>query len=126
MPAYPGTGKATLLDYNKQAYFWQAESPVAGTASVAYQLQRVQGNSYPWGCAVEVTFSGAPGTFEVDVQAAETDTDASYISVATITAVNASNVGRADLTPAIFFGKFVRLFHKTFPNAVTTTALVTR
>lgn len=127
MPAYPGAGQAQLLHYNQQAYFYNGETIPAAEASVAYQLQRVQGNSYPWGFAVEVTFGGAPGTFEIDIEAAETDIDASYISIAKINAVNSSNVGRADITSATpFYGKYIRLLHKTFPNSVTTTALVTR
>ena len=127
MPGYSGTGQAKLINYNQQRRLWVAETVAAGASSIAVQLRRIEGQSYPWGCAFEITFSGAPGVFEVDAQTAETDTDANYVTVAQLAAVNASNVGRIDLTAATpFFGKFVRLHMTALANAVTTSGIVTR
>ena len=123
---YQGAGNASLLRCNCQQYVWNKQNITAGaTTSIALQLERIKsGFFYPWGAAVEVAFSGAPGTFSIGIQFAETDTDANYVTVGTITAVNTSNVGRYDM-PNTVFPKYIRLFATTFPNAVTATALVT-
>jgi hypothetical protein len=123
---YLGPGLASLLRANGQQYLWLNQNLVAGTtASIAIQLERLRaGLFYPWGAAFEVAFSGAPGTFEIDIQFAETDKDANYVTVGTITAVNATNVGRYDM-PNTVFPRYVRGFAKTFPNAVTATLLLT-
>lgn len=123
---YLAAGQATLLRYNEQALLWApGQTLTAGTtASIAVQLERICRNFYPWGAAFEVGFSGAPGTFEIDIQFAEYDVNASYVTVGTITAVNASNVGRYDM-PNTVFPKFVRGFCKTLPNLVTAYLLAT-
>lgn len=127
MPGYAGTGKATLLNYNQQGVFWQNEAVVVTNQSVAFQLERARQSFYPWGAAVEVAFSGAPGAFEVDILAAETDKAANYVKVGSITTVNASNVGRLDLTQQTpFYGKYISLVMVTLTNVVTTTAVVSR
>ena len=123
---YPGPGQAGLLRANEQQQLWSAQNLAAGTTtSIAVQLERRTGSFYPWGAAIEIAFSGAPGTFEISVQFAETDKDANFVAVGSITAVNSSNVGRYDM-PNTVFPKYVRLFAKTFPNAVTANAIITR
>src|SRR5579862_1479398 len=93
---YPGAGLASLLRANSQQQVWLNQAIVAGTTtSIAVQLERLKsGFFYPWGAAVEIAFSGAPGTFEIDVQFAETDTNNNYVSVGTINTVNSNNVCR--------------------------------
>ena len=129
MGAYAGTGKATLLNANQQAFFWSNEriAAMVTLASVAFQLERQKAAAYPWGFAVEITFSGAPGTFEVDIQGAEQDQDASYILLGAtgITTVSTGNVARFEGLP--YYPKFVRAFIKTKPtNDVNITGLLTR
>lgn len=127
MPAYGGKGSAYLLSENQQLVLWQGETIAAAAAtssSRAAQLNRTRGNFYPWGFAVEVAFGGAPGVFGIDVQVAETDQDANYITIGTISAVNASNVGRLDVTT--IWAKFVRARVTTLTNAVSITAVLTR
>lgn len=132
MSAYAGAGQAQFLKENSQAYAWgepgTSESVAALSASLAFMLDRKpQPRYYPWGMAVEVQFSGAPGAFEVDVEAAEIDDPAHYVKVGSITTVNASNVGRLDITSSTpFFGRFVRLYMASLTNAVDTTAIVVR
>src|SRR6266705_1785818 len=112
MPAYPGAGQATMINANKQKFLWQNETVVAGTASVAFMLEKQKSASYPHGFAVEIAFSGDPGTFEVDIQGAETDQANNYTQLGVgITQVNSTFVGRFD--GAAFYTKFVRALLKT-------------
>ena len=132
MPAYPGNGLAAPVAYTKQGIFWQGETvPVnaaQGSLSTAFMLQRVDSAFYPWGFAVEVQFSGTPGTFEIDVMGAETDNGApspgNYVKIGSIATVNASNVGRFETTA--LYPKYVALYVLTLPNAVTITAKISR
>lgn len=124
MPPYPGNNLAALMYENDQNFFWQNELVTAGTTSRAYQLRRERGASYPNGFSVELAFSATPGVFEFDVMGADTDQLSHYVSLATITTVNATFVGRADLVS--FWPKYVALYAKTLPNAVSVTAQITR
>jgi hypothetical protein len=128
VPFYPGTGLAVLINTNSQVFLFNAERIGAGTpskASVAFQLERQKSAAYPFGFAVEIAFSGAPGTFEIDVQGAETDKDANYCTIgSTVTAVNSSNVCRFE--GVSLYPKYVRIFVKTLGNDVTLTAVLTR
>lgn len=129
MPFYPGAGQAKVIDPNAPLkYFWSNERVSAGQASVAFQLARVKGAYYPWGAAIEITFSATPGTFQVDIQGAEKDQDANYNKLSAtsiINAVNGSFVGRYDLGSPLY-PKFIRLYTTTFPNDVLITATLTR
>jgi hypothetical protein len=126
MPGYPGSGLAKLLSMSQQAYFFANELVSLGELSTAFELQRVTSTYYPWGFAVEVAFSGPPGTFEIDVMGAETDAAANYDKLGSITAVNAGNVGRFEgLT---YYPRYVALLVVALGNAATisVTAKVTR
>lgn len=125
MPAYGGTGKATLLRENEQRYLWQNETASAGTLSIAYELARINRSFYPWGLSFEVVFSAAPGTFEIDLMGSNNDIAANFISLGTISTVNGSNVGRWDM-PSNLWPKYVAAFVKTLTNAVNVTLQVTR
>ncbi len=121
---YPGTGKAELLHVNQQCFLFQRTRALAGQASVGVQLERGNRSFYPWGAAIQVEFSGAPGVFEIDVEASEDDRDVSYISIVTIVAVNANNVGRAAI--GFTWPKFIRAKVVALTNDVLTTVIVTR
>lgn len=105
------------------------EEVAAGTASIAVQLaQGTMGDPPPMIC-VEIHFDSTPGVFEVDIQEADTDADAFYITPSnasyTINAVNATTFNvRVDLSPT--GGKFMRLFVKTLPNDSDMWAKITR
>lgn len=123
MPVY-ADAKALLINTNKQQYFWFEESVAANGKSEAWQLERQKSAFYPWAFAVEVLFGSSPGTFEIEIQGAEVDLDAHYVKLASISTVNGSNVGRADMLT--YFPKFVRLFMKTLTGTLTVTAILTR
>lgn len=121
---YPGTGQAKLLNANHQYFLFQNHRVLATQASVAVQLERQKSNSYPFGAAVQVQFSGPPGVFELDVEGAEDDVDAMYVSIVTIVAVNSGNVGRASV--GFTYPKFIRVRMVTLTNDVLTTVIATR
>lgn len=128
MPAYAGINQAQLLRENRQILLWQNDTVPAsaanGSLSLAVQLERVRSVSYPWGFSVEVSFSGNPGAFEVDVMVADTDNPNNFIPWTTITQVNSTNVGRADVLNS--WAKYVAVYMKTLGNAVTVSAQLTR
>jgi hypothetical protein len=125
MPGYPGTGQAQLLYENRQAFLFQNETVTNGTASVAYQLRRERGAFYPWGISLEVSFSGNPGTFEVDIETSDVDADAHFVTINTITGgLNTSYVGRLELPS--FWAKYVRAQVVSITNTVAVTILLTR
>lgn len=125
MPAYAGTAKAALINANTQKFLFNNETVANGTKSIAFQLERQKSTSYPWGAAVEVSFSGDPGTVEIEVQGAETDTDANYCKLgSSIATLNAGFTGRFELIA--YWPKFVRVNAKTITNAVAITAVLTR
>lgn len=125
MPAYTGPALAKLILENRQVFLFQNETVAAGTSSIAYQLRRERGSSYPWGISLELAFGGDPGVFEVDIQTADTDKDSNFVTINTITAgLNASFVGRLELPS--FWAKYARANVVTLTNAVTVTVLLTR
>ena len=125
MPSYTTPGQAKLLRDNTQGILWAGESVPASTLSIGFLLERINRSFYPWGLSFEVSFSGAPGTFEIDLMAANTDTAGSYIQIGAITTVNGSNVGRWDM-PSNIWPKYVAGYIKTLTNAVNTTLIVTK
>ena len=128
MPGYAGINQAQVLKENRQMFLWENDtvppSAAVGSLSLAVQLQRIPHVHYPWGFSVEVAFSGNPGVFEVDVMVADTDNPNNFIQWTTITQVNATNVGRVDVLNS--WAKYVALYMKTLPNAVTVTGQITR
>jgi hypothetical protein len=73
--------------------------------------------------AVEIIWSGAPGSISVQLQVADTDVDAAYIQEgAAITNVNSGNVTRAEFTDVV--AHFARIYIATLPNNVTATGKI--
>jgi len=105
------------------------EQPAPPQTSIAAAIGPVAGAHGPQpAISVEIRFSGAPGAFNVQVQEADTDADAFYITPTnaayTMTVVTAQNIARADLTTGA--GKFIRVLLSSRTNAVAMTAKVTR
>jgi hypothetical protein len=114
---------------------WNAETPLTGARSQAVNIQ-VQGgpNDSAGGSYVSIrgTFSGAPGTFSLQVQTADTDVDADYVSETfggaspgVVTTVNSNNSFSVELIPIA--ARFIRLLMATqTSNSVTLTATISR
>jgi hypothetical protein len=119
-------GAAVLLRAGEQAYLLNATNISSGQYSAAVQLERIKaGFYYPWGVSFEISFSGNPGTIDIEVQTADTDNGNNYVTISTLSGgLNANNVGRIELPS--FWARYARIYCKTITNAVTTTVLVTR
>ncbi len=106
-----------------------AEAPVSGTASIAVCLSGAQMSSPPPMVTVELNFASTPGVAEVDIQEADTDGDAFYITPTNsaytiVPTTTAPFITRVDLSPT--GGKFLRLYVKTSPNTAKLIAKITR
>lgn len=121
MPGYPGNNLATLLYENRQAFLFRNEAVSAGERSVAFQLRRTRGNFYPWGASFAVSFSAAPGAFTFNIEVADADEDADYVSVAQL-----SDTGSPRFDMMTIFPRFVRASVGSVANAVNATVMVTR
>lgn len=128
MPGYSGSGQAAVIGQGLQVHLFDHDTVSVSESSIACLISRLQGSFYPWGVSYEIAFSGAPGTFEIDVQTADTDADAYYVTIASITtgALNAGNVGRIELPN--FWARYTRVKVVSFANAATVnlTVLLTR
>lgn len=108
---------------------WSAETPTPGTGGnsasqqVALQALGTRSGS-PF--SVDGKFSGAPGAFEVDVQVAAADSDTNYqtCSNCNITTVDATNQ-TFHLDAVLVNAKYARLLMRSRTNSVTITATIT-
>ena len=132
MPKY-GTGIYSTLQSIGQGdtvQVWSAEQPVAGaggaSASIAVALAGAYGVGNT-GLEVSGFFSGAPGTFEIDVQVSDVDADTQYQTVANgnITSVDATNQ-TFHFDGSTIKARFCRLLMRTLTNSVNVTATVGR
>jgi hypothetical protein len=128
MPAYTGSAQANLLRENRQVYLFNNEAVIVGESSVAVQLERMPHSFYPWGVSFEVSFSGAPGAAQIDVQTSDSDNINNYVSIASLltAGLSTTNVGRIELPS--FWAKFIRVKVVAFANFATVnlSVLVTR
>jgi hypothetical protein len=102
---------------------FNAETPTPPQAGQAFSICQLGPGTQPKGLNLEIAFSTDPGAFQVDLQEADTDVDGAYITLQSITAVNASFYGRIDNAP--FTAQFVRAKLVSRTNAVSLTAKIT-
>lgn len=111
---------------------WNAEQPAPGNGGAAAServstpLSRIGPGNY----SIDGFFSAAPGAFEIDVEPAVSDVEASYVLAAgssaayKIAAVDANNNFHLDVVN--FSDKFMRLCLVSRANAVNVTATIRR
>jgi hypothetical protein len=127
-PVY-NASPAIGIDSGVVVTVWNAETPTPGNGTVsasqqvALMIKNAKSGS-PF--SVDGKFSGAPGTFEVDVQVAATDVDTSYqtCSNCAISSVDATN-NTFHLDAVLVNAKFARLLMRSRGNSVTVTATFT-
>src|ERR1700690_710820 len=100
---YVASGLAGLLRANEQQYLFRQQLIVAGQASIAVQLERINRVYYPFPASLQIWFTDVnkvaadPGTVEADAQLS--DNDIQYSDYTGLTAVNAtSRAGIIQLT----------------------------
>jgi hypothetical protein len=129
---YPGGGQAVLLRTNEQQYLLKGQQISVGQSSIAVQLERIKAAAYPFAVSFQVWFTDVngnpsnPGTFEVDLQASDLDTDTQYSSEGGggLTSLNANFSGRIELP--FIWARFVRANVVTLANPVYIWVLATR
>jgi hypothetical protein len=130
MPAYTFTPPFLSLAPGEVVKVWAAEtpSPGVGGASASQQLALVRLQTQS-GTPFNVSgfFSGAPGTFEIDVQGSNDDVDTHYntLSGGQINSVDSTN-NTFNLQAVQIDTPFVRLLMRTRGNSVSVTAWLGR
>jgi hypothetical protein len=103
---------------------WNAEQPAAGNggASASQQIAAVYAQGLANGISFKGFFSGAPGAFEIDVQASDVDADAQYQTLpnGNITTVDSTNQTFLFEDPNANH-KFYRALMRSRANAVNVT-----
>jgi len=124
-------GRANPLSPSQTVKVWTAESPTPGTgAAAASSAVLLAPGQNPQGVTpfhAVGYFSGAPGTFEIDVQGADEDVSARYqtFNGCAISTVDATNFTfRCDAVSVS--SKYVRLLLRARGNAVSVTAWIGR
>lgn len=79
MPAYGAVASPVALYAGDEVTLWNAESPAAGTSSIAVSLAAHAGSPSPAELAISISYGSAP-TAQIQVQGANDDADASYTS----------------------------------------------
>lgn len=119
-PVYPNANPP-VASHNTLTNIWSAASVVAGNKS--YQVCLPPNlDGLPKSYSIRYSFSGAPGTYVLEVQHADVDTDADYVTMQTSSSVvlNTSNAGRIEMT--LIQTRWVRLFMSALANSVTVQA----
>jgi hypothetical protein len=105
---------------------WNAETPTPGNglASASQQFTIFNTNNVggtPF--SVDGKFSGAPGTFEVDVQVASTDSDTNYQTCSNCNITTVDSVNNTFHLDAVQVNtRFIRLLMRSRANSVSITA----
>lgn len=127
MPNYDTTLQMPSLYPGQIVLAFDAEQPAAPQASKAFAIPTPMIGNHPPAINVDIEFSADPGVFQLDVQEAEEDENASYMTVpsaGSLTTVDANFRSRADIFP--FVGKFIRLNLVSRTNAVNLTARISK
>jgi len=117
----------TFIKPGDSVTVWSAETPLTGTKSQAVALDpgRFEGEQR---ISVEVVYSADPGAGAVDLQTADTDAEANYVTEVGATIpyanLNASFVGRQEFAVKARFARLLMTLQAT--NAVTVTAKISR
>jgi len=128
MPAYSNALPPSTIWPGDSAQVWNAEQPTPGSGGASASSRLAIGTSgTPAGFSVTGFFSGAPGSFEIDVQVSDVDVDTQYQTVANgnITTVDATN-NTFHFDGSSVLTTFVRLLMRSRTNAVNITADIRR
>lgn len=125
MPAYNANAALYAIAPGDSIQVWNAEQPAPGNGGVSasQQIAAVYAQGIGTGISFKGFFSGAPGVFEIDVQASDVDSDAQYQTLPN------GNITTVDSTNNTFLfedlnanHKFYRALMRSRTNAVNVTA----
>jgi hypothetical protein len=129
MPSYSNALPPSAIWPGDFAQVWNAEQPAprSGGASASQRVALGVKEGGPGGFSVTGFFSGAPGSFEIDVQVSDVDADAQYQTCANgnLTTVDATNQ-TFHFDGSTVLATFVRLLLRSRTNGVNVTADVRR
>lgn len=129
MPAYSNSVPPSAVWPGDSAQVWNGETPTPGNGGVSASSRLAIGTQAgsPGGFSVTGFFSGAPGTFEIDVQVSDVDSDTQYQTCANgnITSVDSTN-NTFHFDGSTVLTTFVRLLMRSRTNSVAVTADVRR
>ena len=129
MPSYSNALTPSAIWPGDFAQVWNAEQPTAGSggASASQRIALGMKEGGPGGFSVTGFFSGAPGSFEIDVQVSDVDADAQYQTCANgnLTTVDATNQ-TFHFDGSTVLATFVRLLLRSRTNGVNVTADIRR
>ena|ERR1700722_987107 len=128
-PYWQGTANRplTFIKPGDSQVVWSAETPLTGTKSQAVALDpgRLEGEQR---ISIEVAYSADPGAGTVDLQTADTDTDAAYVTEVGATIpyanLNGSFYGRQEFAVKARFARLLMTLQAS--NAGTVTAKISR
>lgn len=125
MPVYNANPALYAIAPGDAVQVWNAEAPAPGNggAAASQQIAAYYAQGIGTGISVKGFFSGAPGAFEIDVQASDVDADAQYQTLPN------GNITTVDATNNTFLyedvnanHKFYRALMRSRTNAVNVTA----
>ena len=129
MPSYSNALPPSAIWPGDFAQVWNAEQPAPGSggASASQRVALGMKEGGPGGFSVTGFFSGAPGSFEIDVQVSDMDADAQYQTCANgnLTTVDATNQ-TFHFDGSTVLATFVRLLLRSRTNGVNVTADIRR
>lgn len=127
----PGPASACLFP-GQSGFLFNAEQPTSTTRSQQFQIPYVAAQPVA-NLSVECIWASNPGTFEYDIQRADTDATGNYVTIQTAGAMTSAPqangsgnyVATVDLSP--WRGTYISLYVKTqTANAVNGTCKLTR
>ena len=129
MPVYKTQALPSAIYPGESYPVWNAETPSPGNGTTAASERVAIGtqSGSPAGFSVTGFFGGAPGTFEIDVQVSDVDSDTQYQTCANgnITSVDSTNE-TFHFDGSNVLATFVRLLMRSRGNSVSVTADIRR
>lgn len=115
MPPYGSQPYVEICHTNQPLWTGEQPAPGNGGASASYPVKLPDEQASFW---IEGFFDGAPGVFEIDIQASSVDADTEYVTLpgGVINAVNVNNAFRLDVVNLRV--TYIRALMKTRTNAV--------
>ena len=122
MPSYANALPPQSVGFGDTAVVIASTDTLSATfKSAQVALQHTYAGA-PQRLSVEIVFSGAPGTFTLNLQTADSDVDANYVNEGSAISSVTNNVARLEVPQVV--ANFARLAFTALQNSVTATAKI--